>query len=77
MGRGGKCPSGEEADLTHPIASWLEADGSPKLGNWKRDEQRNCLQSCGQGTGIKKTGRSPGPATSASPHPPQKREEEE
>lgn len=45
-------PCGEKSDLTIPIGSWLKADGSLKLGNFKRVEKRNHLQSCGQGTGI-------------------------
>lgn len=50
--RAGECPCGEKRDLTIPIGSWLEADGSSKLGNFKRVEKRNHLQSCGQGTGV-------------------------
>ena len=45
-------PCGEKSDLTIPIGSWLKADSSLKLGNFKRVEKRNHLQSCGQGTGI-------------------------
>lgn len=57
-----------EKRLDNSIGSWLEADGSSKLSNFKRAEKRNHYRVVGRVWGSKDR-EVPGPGTSSPPHP--------